>query len=76
MVEWLRLCARSAGGPGLIPGQGTRFHMLQLQVHTPQGRPSAARQINIKKKEEEKKRKGGKTMKLGEENVHHLVLHP
>ena len=23
-------------GPGLIPGQGTRSHMLQLRVHTPQ----------------------------------------
>ena len=20
------------GGPGLIPGQGTRFHMLQLKI--------------------------------------------
>ena len=24
MVQWLRLCAPNAGGPGLIPGQGTR----------------------------------------------------
>ena len=23
------------GGPGLIPGQGTRFHMLQGTVHIP-----------------------------------------
>ena len=23
------------GGPGLIPGQGTRSHMLQLRVHMP-----------------------------------------
>ena len=23
----------NAGGPGLIPGQGTRFHMLQLSLH-------------------------------------------
>ena len=23
-------------GPGLIPGQGTRSHMLQLRVHMPQ----------------------------------------
>ena len=30
MVQWLRLCAPSTGGPGLIPGQGTRPHMVQL----------------------------------------------
>ena len=35
VVQWLRLCALHAGGPGLIPGQGTRSHMPQL-------RPSAA----------------------------------
>ena len=33
MVQWLRLCALSAGGPGLIPGQGARSHVLQLRVH-------------------------------------------
>ena len=27
MLEWLRLCAPSAGGPGSIPGQRTRSHM-------------------------------------------------
>ena len=26
-VQWLRLRARNAGGPGLIPGWGTRSHM-------------------------------------------------
>ena len=31
-----RLWAPKAGGPGLIPGQGTRSHMLQLRVHMPQ----------------------------------------
>ena len=30
MVQWLRHCTPNAGEPGLIPGQGTRFHMLQL----------------------------------------------
>ena len=29
------------GGPGLIPGQGPRSHMLQLRVHMPQLRPNA-----------------------------------
>ena len=31
VVQWLRLCAPNAKGPGSIPGQGTRFHMLQLR---------------------------------------------
>ena len=26
-AQWIRLCAPSAGGPGLTPGQGTRSHM-------------------------------------------------
>ena len=33
VVQWLRLCTPNAGGPGLIPGQGTRSHMLQLRAH-------------------------------------------
>ena len=28
VVQWLRLCEPNAGGPGSIPGQGTRSHML------------------------------------------------
>ena len=36
VVQWLRLHAPNAGALGLIPGQGTWFHMPQL-------RPSAAR---------------------------------
>ena len=32
MVQWLGLCTPSAGGPGSIPGQGTRAHMLQLKI--------------------------------------------
>ena len=31
VVQWLRLWAPDAGGPGLIPGQGTRSHMQQLR---------------------------------------------
>ena len=34
MVWWLRVHAPSAGGLGLIPGQGTRSHMPQLRVLT------------------------------------------
>ena len=33
VVQWLRLQAPNAGGPGLIPGQGTRSHMPQLRAH-------------------------------------------
>ena len=36
VVQWLRLCTPKAGGLDSIPGQGTRFHMLQL-------RPGAAK---------------------------------
>ena len=36
VVQWLRLCAPNAGVPGLIPGYGTRSHMLQLRVWMPQ----------------------------------------
>ena len=35
VVQWLRLCAPNAGGPGLIPGQGTRSHIQQLRSHMP-----------------------------------------
>ena len=32
MVQWLRLHTPNAGGPGLIPGQGTRSHMPRLKI--------------------------------------------
>ena len=32
MVQWLRLHAPNAGGPGSISGQGAIFHMLKLRV--------------------------------------------
>ena len=38
MVQRLRLHAPNAGGPGSIPGQGTRSHIPQI-------RPGAAKQI-------------------------------
>ena len=28
LVQWLRLCASSVGGLGLVPGQGSRSHVL------------------------------------------------
>ena len=30
VIQWLSLHTSSGGDPGLIPGQGTRSHMLQL----------------------------------------------
>ena len=49
--QWLRLCAPNAGGLGSIPGQGSRFYVLQLKIpHAttkkfcmPQLRPSIAK---------------------------------
>ena len=35
MYQWLRLHAPNVGGPDLIPGQGTRSHMLQLGIRLP-----------------------------------------
>ena len=32
MVQWLRLYSSNAGGPGSIPGQGTRSHIQQLSI--------------------------------------------
>ena len=32
VAQGLRLCAPNAGGPGSIPGQGTRSHMSQLKI--------------------------------------------
>ena len=48
MVQWLRLCAPNAEGPGSILGKGARSHMLQLRVHMLQQRLEAAK----KKKEQ------------------------
>ena len=40
VVRWLRLQSPNAGGPGSIPGLGTRSHMPQLRVCMPQRRSS------------------------------------
>ena len=58
MVQWLRLHTPNAGGPGLIPGQGTRAHMLQLRARGSQLRPDAAKNkyINIKQKRKRKRK--------------------
>ena len=43
VVQWLRLHTPSAGGLGLIPGQGTRSCMPQLRARMLQRRPGAAK---------------------------------
>ena len=57
MVQWLRLRGPNAGGPGLIPDQGTGSRMLQLKkiLHAATKIPCAPTktwrsQINLKKK--------------------------
>ena len=32
VVQWLRVHVPDSGGPGLIPGQRTRFHMPQMKI--------------------------------------------
>ena len=32
VVQWSRLHAPNAGGPGLMPGQGTRARVQQLKI--------------------------------------------
>ncbi|TEA24285.1 hypothetical protein DBR06_SOUSAS26710012, partial [Sousa chinensis] len=32
VVQWLRFHVPKAGGPGSIPGQGTRSHVPQLKI--------------------------------------------
>ena len=32
VARWLRLCVPSTGGLGLIPGLGTRSHMVQRKI--------------------------------------------
>ena len=64
MIQELRPCTPSAGGPGSIPGQGTRSHMLQLRVHMLQlkilhvATNSRCSQINKCTKKKKKKVKG------------------
>ena len=62
VVQWLRLHAPRAGGPGSIPGQRTRSRIQQLRVCMLQLRPSTAkntkaflkeRKLNILKKKKQ-----------------------
>ena len=49
VVQWLRLCTPNAGGPGLIPAQGTRSCLPQLKIlYTT--KTSAQPKNNLKKK--------------------------
>ena len=46
VVQWLRLQAPNTGGPGSIPGQGSRSHMPQLRGHMQQLKPGTVKEIN------------------------------
>ena len=50
-VQWLGLCASTAGGRGLIPGQGTKI-------------PHAVRHSRGNKEKKEKKTDGNKSLLL------------
>ena len=51
VVQWLALQAPNAGGPGLIPGGGTRSQKPQLKrSHMVQLRPITAKSLVQKKK--------------------------
>ena len=52
MVQWLRFCFPNAGGLGSIFGQGTRFHVLQLRVHTPQLKHYESRSHTLQQRSE------------------------
>ena len=39
VVQWLRLCAPNARDLNSIPGQGSRFHVLQLRFGTDKKKP-------------------------------------
>ena len=47
MVQWLSLHAPNSWGRGLIPGQETGSHILQLRVLILQLRPGIVKEINI-----------------------------
>ena len=54
VVQWLRLWTPNIGDPGLIPGQGTGSHMLELRAHMLelrarmlQPRPSTAKHTHV-----------------------------
>ena len=49
MVQWLRLKAPKPGGPGLIPGWWTRFHMPQLRVFMLHEKIPRAGTVRVKK---------------------------
>ena len=46
MAQWLGLQAPSAGGLGLIPGWGTRFHTPQLKIPPAATKIQCTKQIN------------------------------
>ena len=45
VVQWVRLCAPNAGGPGLIPGQGTRS-LMRATMKIPHAATKTWRSLN------------------------------
>ena len=48
VVQWLRLYAPNAGGPGLIPNQGTRSQVPQLRTGTAKGKKKKDEIMQVK----------------------------
>ena len=46
MVQWLRLRNPNAGGPGSVPGQGTKSHIYHNEKILCAGTKICCRQIN------------------------------
>ena len=60
VVQWVRLCASTTGGMGLIPGQ--RIKILQATQHAPISTPT--------------KKKKGRELSFGPGDVENLILPP
>ena len=60
LVQGLRLCAPTAGGSGLIPGQGTKIHNTS--------------QMQKKKKKKKKKPPMGINIRLNSVDMHKTIV--
>ena len=65
-VQWLRLHAPNAGGPGSIPGQGTRFKIPCAATNTLLSQVS---KINLKKKKKLQDWEGGYSWRWRQKNA-------
>ena len=49
VVQWLRFCIPNAGGPGSVPGQRTRSHMLQPRPRAAKKTTTNSNVLNLQK---------------------------